>query len=189
MSAPTPGPAPFPRDAIKALLGSLAAMQTFWSWEPRPQLGLAGGAQAFLILTLGRLQRKGQDDYRVTYNAATDAFDATLGGMRYVNVTLRASSIDPSAMPEDVLERVRWGLQTINAQTTLQGITVGLVHLGDTYTYESRGDSRTVMNAAMEIRLVYYAGASPITQAVTPDPNAIVAEVDGGGDITITVDP
>lgn len=187
-ASPAPGPAPMPRDAIKRLLGSLAALQTFWSWEPRLQLGM-GGTMAFMILVLGRQQRKGQDDYRVTYNAATGALDAQLGGMRYANITLRASSLEPSAMPEDVLERVRWGLQTINAQATLQGINVGLVHMGDTVTYESRGDSRIVMNAAMAIRLVYYAGASPITQAVTPDPNGIVGEVDSGGDIPITVEP
>lgn len=180
-----PGPAPFPRLAFLQLLTSLASVPTYWSTLPRP----VPPPKAFLVITLGRVQRKGQDDYVVTANATTGRFDAQLGGMRYVNFTLRASSTEPEAMPEDVLERVRWGLQTFTTQAALQAMAVGLVHLGDAMTYESRGDSRIIMNAAMDIRMVYFAGASPITAAVTPDPADYVAEVDEGGDIPIVVEP
>lgn len=160
---PIPGPAPLPRDAIRALLERLSILQTLWSPEKRPMLGMIGGGkpQAYMVLTLGRI-RANPDDYRTQLNPDTNELDASLGGYRVLSISCRVVSIDTvRAYPDDVLERVRWGFGTKATQAELMAAKLAFVRHHPIATFETKEDSRVVMNGVMDLQLARVAVAAP----------------------------
>lgn len=183
-AAPPPGPIPIPKDAIKTLFGSLVGLQTYWSWEPRPLPGTAGASLAFMVVSLTGSRSKGVDDYREQYNAVTDAIDWSIGGYRVLTISCRAFSLDSAAIPYDMLERVRWGLRTASAHASLVAAGLAFVRVHPIALFESRADSRTMMNGNMDVELGWVALATQVG-----DPNGIIETVDTatGGIVPLTL--
>lgn len=190
MTQPVPavfqGPAVIPRAELLKILAAAAFLETVWSTDPRPVLGLTGGPQAWMVINITSVVAVAVDDMRMTYNPTTDRNDEHLSGYRILSVQCRVSSLDPDFYPYDALERLRWGTGTTVFQDALRAANLAYVDSSGITLYESRTGGkpaagaakvadRILMNGVMDLRFGWTAQG-----AVPNDPGDYVATINGG---------
>lgn len=182
-----PGPAPLPVEAIGKMIAAFTGLQASWDDDAQPSLGMGNGPIAKVVLKLTISRAKGDYDYRQQYDAGTQTLLSSLGGYTLLTIQVRASSLDTRMRPHDVLERVRWGLRTINGHDMLVAAKLAYVDAGTISLYPSRtatkDDRRTIMNGSMDIVLAHVALA---TDSPSP-PENIIETLDPAGDGLVPV--
>lgn len=160
-------PAPFPMGGLIDILKGLTGLQVAQTHLPRKQLGQTGGMMAWILASSATSRELGVDEYRVQQNP-NDPSGLTLQpnvcGQRLYTVSLRAESLDRGPSPVSVLERVRWGLRTLNAFAQMDplGIAVAdfeaIQHLG-----QQLSDDRELVVAIMDVHFNWAVNFSPLS--------------------------
>lgn len=143
-----------PRDQLADLFAELAGVACVWTEDPQPQLGLDGGPQAWIELSLLGTRPQGVDEYRQATNANNaQALTSTIVGNRSVTISVKARSYDKDTQAYDLLERVRARLGSRLAQSFFLTWNLAPRRAHPIAAYGRDVDDRTRLEATMDVEL------------------------------------
>ena len=118
-AAVMPEPGIFPKEQILKIvrtcvrpLRTFRGVQVVWHTDPRPMLGNDTTERAWIVVSLGSTGGIGCEELRTQLNVDTNDREALLVAQRKFTMTLRAYSLDPKLEAFDVLNRVRFYINT-----------------------------------------------------------------------------
>ena len=170
-AAVMPEPGIFPKEQILKIvrtcvrpLRTFRGVQVVWHTDPRPMLGNDTTERAWIVVSLGSTGGIGCEELRTQLNVDTNDREALLVAQRKFTMTLRAYSLDPKLEAFDVLNRVRFYINTAPVRL-LMVPTIALIDYEDVVVYTDRTtEGRSLLAASLDLKMAYVEAADPEEQ-------------------------
>jgi hypothetical protein len=177
-----------PRAALRELVEQTSRLPTIWDSEEMPFIGGdADGPNAYAELSIVLYASVFVDEYRQTYNEGTGALDTQLYGYRLLTLGVKMRSFDVGTHPADLCERVRWRLRTVSGRAIFTRAGLALVRAGGVSLYNERADAEDSPTRLIPVGTFDITFAMVVCDNPQDDDGRIIASVNGGGPIPLTV--
>jgi hypothetical protein len=172
-------PPGFPLADILPVVKKLTHLEAVGGNAPRPVLGATGREDAYILATTLSSRQIGKDETRMDMDPR-DPTGATLRrnvcGVRQVVISFRCECFQAQLSPVTVLERLRWGWNTMAGWQALNALNVAVAHIEN---IQHLG-TQTVNKRAMRIAVMDVTFNWALNWVPPADLDGTIASVDGG---------